>query len=210
MYFMHKCRPRAVSAPGRAGSRRVCQVTAREMVTLRSVQGPRQANQVLGEVGIDLPRACGIRIGQRIARNRLATKPHVVQPTSLSPQIDLDLTQGFAVGQLGECHGEELIQTRAVLDLVLSIVISHTVTKRAQRQIEHELRENELALVHEGFGRKSAKNSKSDFRRSNRDQNETPNSTNKSLTYDVLRLKRWDTTDFLCERKLHLLTYHQI
>jgi hypothetical protein len=42
-----------------------------------------------------------------------------------------------------------------------------------QRQIEHELRKYERALVHGGFGRKSAKNPKSDFRRSNRDQTET-------------------------------------
>jgi hypothetical protein len=49
--------------------------------------------------------------------------------------------------------------------------------------------------VHGGYGRKPAKNPKSDFRRSNRDQTETPNSTSKSLTYDALMCKRWDTTD---------------
>jgi hypothetical protein len=65
-------------------------------------------------------------------------------------------------------------------------MVGHTATKRAHRQVEHELRKYELALVHEGFGRKSAKNPKSDFRRSNRDQTETPNSTSKSLTYDAL------------------------
>jgi hypothetical protein len=64
-------------------------------------------------------------------------------------------------------------------------VICNAAAKRTQRQIEHELRKYELALVHGGFGRKSAKNPKSDFRRSNRDQTETPNSSSKSLTYDV-------------------------
>jgi hypothetical protein len=49
-------------------------------------------------------------------------------------------------------------------------MVGHTATKRAQRQIEHELRKYELALVHSGFGRKPAKNHKSDARRSNRDQ----------------------------------------
>jgi hypothetical protein len=34
------------------------------------------------------------------------------------------------------------------------------------------------------------KNPAADFRRSNRDQIETPNSANKSLTYDVLMCKR--------------------
>jgi hypothetical protein len=65
-------------------------------------------------------------------------------------------------------------------------VVGHTASERAQRQVEHELRKYELALVHGGFGRKSAKNPKSDFRRSNRDQTQAPNSTSKSLTYDVL------------------------
>jgi hypothetical protein len=65
-------------------------------------------------------------------------------------------------------------------------VLGHTAPKRAQRQVEHELRKYELALVHRGFGRKSAKNPKSDLRRSNRDQTETPNLASNSLTYDVL------------------------
>ena len=153
---------------------------------LRGVQGPRQANQVLGEVGIDLPWARGIRIGQRITRNGLATKAHVVQPSGLGAQIDLDVAKGLAIGQLSERHGKELVQAREVLDLVFAPMIGHTATKRAQWQIEHELRKYELALVHRGFGRKSAKNPQFDFRRSNRDQTETLNSASKSLTYNVL------------------------
>jgi hypothetical protein len=74
-------------------------------------------------------------------------------------------------------------------------VIGHTATKRAQGQIEHELREYELALMHDGFGRKPAKNRQSAFRRSNRDQTETLNLASNSLTYDVPMFKRWDTTD---------------
>ena len=152
---------------------------------LRGIQRSCNANQVLGEVRIDLPRTCGVRIGQSVARNRRAAKPHVIQPFGLSTQIDFDVAQRFAVGQLGKRHGEELIQAREVLDLVLSVVICNAAAKRTQRQIEHELREYELALVHGGFGRESAKNPKSDFRRSNRDQTETPNSSSESLTYDA-------------------------
>ena len=152
---------------------------------LLRIQRPRHADQVLCEVGIDLPRACGVRIGQRVARNRLATKSHVIQPPSLRSQIDFDVAKGLAVGQLSEGHGEELVQAREVFDLVFASVICHTAAKRTQRQIEHELRKNELALVHGGFGRKSAKNPKSGFRRSNRDQTETPNSSSESLTYDA-------------------------
>jgi len=105
--------------------------------------------------------------------------------SGLGSQLDLDIAQGLAVSQLGKGHGEELIQAREVLDLVFPFVIGHTAAKRTQRQVQHELRKYELALVHGVFGRESAKNPKSDFRRSNRDQTETPNSSSKSLSYDV-------------------------
>jgi hypothetical protein len=36
----------------------------------------------------------------------------------LGTQVDLDVAQGLAVGQLGKGHGEELVQAREVLDLV--------------------------------------------------------------------------------------------
>jgi hypothetical protein len=41
-------------------------------------------------------------------------------------------------------------------------------------------------LVHTGPSRKRAKGHKSDARRSNRDQTEMPESSSKSLTYEVL------------------------
>ena len=153
---------------------------------LLGVQGTRQANQMLGEVGVDLPRPCGVRVGQRVARNSLATKSHVIKPMGLGTQVDFDVAQGLPIGQLGESHRKELVQAREVLYLVLASVVGHTASKRAQGQIEHELRKYELALVHDGFGRKPAKNRQSAFRRSNRDQTQTLNLTSESLTYDVL------------------------
>jgi hypothetical protein len=71
----------------------------------------------------------------------------------LGTQVDFGVAQGFAVGQLREGHGEELVQAREVFDLVFSIVIGHTAPKRTQWQVEHELRQYELALVHESFAR---------------------------------------------------------
>ena len=163
---------------------------------LGGVQRASHTNLVLCKVGVDLPRARGICVGQRVARNRLATKPHVVQPAGLRTQVDFDVAQGFPVSQLREGHGKELVQTREVFDLVFAAMIGHAAAKRAQWQIEHKLREHELALVHGGFGRKSAKNPKSDFRRSNRDQTQALNYSSKSLPYDVLPCERWDTTDW--------------
>jgi hypothetical protein len=65
-------------------------------------------------------------------------------------------------------------------------MLGHTPAKSAHGQIGHELRENELALVHTGPSRCPAKGHKSDARRSNRDQTGMPNSASKSLTYEVL------------------------
>jgi hypothetical protein len=113
---------------------------------------------VLSEVGIDLPSTIGVRNGQGIARNRLAAKPYVVQPPSLPKQVDLDVAQVLSIRQLGKGHGEELVQTGEVLDACEASVVGHTAAKRAQRQVEHELHKNEIALVPGGLGQKPEKN----------------------------------------------------
>ena len=124
-----------------------------ERERLAGVQRPGHANGMLCKVGVDLPRTRGVCVGQRVARNRLAAKPHVVHPPGLRTQVDFDVVQGLPVSQLGEGHGKELIQTGEVFDLALPSVVCHTATKCAQWHKEHELREYELALVHGGFGR---------------------------------------------------------
>jgi hypothetical protein len=80
----------------------------------------------------------------------------------------------------------------------------------AQRQIEQELRKYELALVQGGFWRKSANNPRSDFRRSNRDQTQTPNSTSNSAWVRSAVRDRKSTT-LPCNKSLKFLqlTRHQ-
>lgn len=159
------------------------------------IQGSCHGDQMLGKVGVDLPRPCSVGIGQRIARNSLAAQPHVIKPLGLGAQIDFDIAQRFAVGQLGKSHGQELIHAGEVLDLVIAAVLGYAPTKSTQRQKGHELRKNQLALVHGDPLRMCAKDSKAWRRRSNRDQTEMPKIQGKSSTYDVLMSKRWDTTD---------------
>ena len=153
---------------------------------LAGVQRTGNANEMLRQVGVDLPRTRGVCIGQRVARNRLTTKPHVIQPPGLGAQIDLDVSKRFPIGQLGECHRKELIQTREVVNFVIAPIFGYAAAKGAQRQVRHELRKHELALVHSGQMRIRAKDPQSDIRCSNRDQTEMLISANKSLTYDVL------------------------
>jgi hypothetical protein len=63
---------------------------------------------------------------------------------------------------------------------------SHASSKGGQRQIRHDLRENEFALMHGSLRRISAKSPNSAPRRSNRDQTKTSIYTNESLTYEPL------------------------
>ncbi len=94
--------------------------------------------------------------------------------------------QRLAIGQLDEGHGEELIQAGEVLDFEVALMRGHASTKGAQRQMHHELREDELTLVHGGNKRKSAQNRDFGIRCSNRDQTEVLKLASKSLTYDDL------------------------
>jgi hypothetical protein len=150
------------------------------------IQGTRHGDQVLRKVGVDLPRPSCIGIGQGVARNRLAAQTHVIQPLGLSTQIDLDVAQRLAVGQLSKGHRQELIHAGELLDLVIATVSGHASTKSAQGQKRHELRENKLALVHCGPLRANAKDHKSWNRSSNRDQAEMPENHCESLTYEAL------------------------
>ena len=162
---------------------------------LFGIQRARHGDQVLREVGVDLPRPGCIGVGQGVARNCLAAQTHVIQPLGLSTQIDLDVAQRLAVGQLSKGHGQELVQAGEVLNFVIASVLGNAAAKRAQRQEGHELRENKLALVHCGPLRDDAKDHKSWNRSSNRDQTEMPKNQGKSLTYEALMWKGWDTTE---------------
>ena len=115
-----------------------------------------------------------------------------VTPFELCIALGAGHKEGFGLvnhEQTGKVHGKELIQAREVLDFVFSPVICHTATIRAQRQKSHELRKYELALVHDGLRRKSAKNPKSDLGRPNRDQTETLNWTSKSISTSFANAK---------------------
>ncbi len=153
---------------------------------LFGIQRARHGDQVLREVGVDLPRPRCIGVGQGVARNGLAAQPHVIQPLGLGTQIDLDVAQRLAVGQLSKGHGQELVRAGEILNLVIAAVSGHASTESAQGQKRHELRENKLALVHCGPLRANAKDHKSWNRSSNRDQTEMMKNQGKSLTYEAL------------------------
>ncbi len=159
-----------IDGGGIEGIHRCIQVHAQRFV---GIQRARHRNQMLREVGVDLPRSCGVRIGQGIARDSSAAKSHVIEPMRLRSQIDFDVAQRFAIGQLRKRHGEELIQTRKIFDLVFAAMGCNATAKSAQRHEDHELRKNEFALMHRRLWRITAKVAKFAPQRSNRDQTKT-------------------------------------
>lgn len=150
---------------------------------LAGVKRPSDADQVLRKVGIDLPGARCVGVGQRVSRNRLASKSQMVQTLGLRPQIDLDIAKRLAVGQLREGHRQELIETGEIVHLVIASVGGHAAPKSTQWQMGHELSKNEFAMMHVGPKRKGAKEPNSEPQRSNRDQNQTSIYANNSSTY---------------------------
>ena len=172
-----------VDGGGIEGIDRCVQIHRQRLV---GVQRPSDADQVLREVGVHLPRPHRIRVGQGVARNRLAAKAHVVQPRRLRPQVDLDVAQRLACRQLRKGHREELVQTGEVLHFVIAAMRCHAAAERGNRQMGHDLREHEHSLMHGSLPRRSAKGPKSAPRRSNRDQTKLLVSVFQSSTYNRL------------------------
>ena len=150
------------------------------------VERASDTNQVPRQSGVDVPRACHFRVGQRVARNRLAAKTHVIQALRLGAQIDLDIAQRLSVGQLCEGHREELIQASEVLDFEIFVVTRDTAAKSTHGQMSHKLSEHELALMHGGLRRENAKNRESENSTFKSRPDEMLKPASKSLTYDVL------------------------
>jgi Txe/YoeB family toxin of Txe-Axe toxin-antitoxin module len=105
--------------------------------------------QVMGQIGKDFPGSDAVCIGQRVARDRLAAQPHMIEMFALRSQIDLDIAQRFARSELCKGKNQELIQTTEILNLVLRSTSCNHSTECFERQISHDLREYQLSIVHD-------------------------------------------------------------
>jgi hypothetical protein len=111
------------------------------------VQLPRLADQHLRHIGIDAPIALFVGLGQRAARNFTA-KAHVVEAWMHAPQAGFDVAEALPIGELREGQGQELVQAREALYLVLAPVTLHATAEFRQRKEIQELGENRAACVH--------------------------------------------------------------
>src|SRR5271170_6075524 len=101
---------------------------------------------MLGEVGVDTPVAHRVGVGHRVARNARAAKTQPVEFGRLRPQTSLDVPQTFPPRQLSKRKTAKLIEAREAFDLALTVIAIHAATERRQRQVNHDLRKDELAL----------------------------------------------------------------
>jgi len=77
----------------------------------------------------------------------------VIKLRALGTKTRLDIAQTVPIGQLREGHAQELIQARERFHLPLALISGHASAKRGQWKVLHQLREHELALVHQSSPR---------------------------------------------------------
>jgi len=140
-------------------------------------------------------RTTGASWRSGVARNCLTAQAHAIQQLGLRTQIGLYVAQRLAASQLSKSDGQELVHAGEIFNLVIASVLGNAAAKRAPRQERHELRKNKFAFAHCGPMRANAKDHKSWNRSSNRDPSKITKTQCKSLTYEVLIRKRWDTAE---------------
>ena len=99
---------------------------------------PRDADQMLCEVGIDPPIAHRVGIGQGVASDG-AAETQMIELGGLRAQTSFDVAQAFAPGQLRKRQTQILIKAGESLDLVLATIARDGPTKCRQRQMRHDL-----------------------------------------------------------------------
>jgi len=130
-------------------SRGIDRIVQIEPQVLVDVQWAGDANQCLGEIGIDTPVPALVRVGEG-GSGDVSSDAHVVQLVFLSTQARFDIAQTLAEGELRKGHAEVLVETGEGLRVTVAVVARHTAPEGVNRQMVDDLRENEPAGVHDG------------------------------------------------------------
>lgn len=111
-----------------------------------SVEAPRLSHENLGKVGVNVPGTMFVGVSQVGSGDTAADSHSMAMRTEA--QACLDVAQAFAIGQLREAHGQELIARTQTATAPLHWVRTHTsIELRAMEKIEN-LREDQTPLVH--------------------------------------------------------------
>ena len=113
------------------------------------VQASGDADQDLGEVGMDPPVASLVGVGEGRARDTPA-RAHVVELALLGAQAGLNVAQAFTIGELGEGHAEIPVETGEGLLLMRVAIANDAASKAVHGKVIDELGEDDLADKHGG------------------------------------------------------------
>jgi len=72
----------------------------------------------------------------------------VIQLVPLGTETSFDVSQAFAISQLGKSHTEIMVEAGKLLDLEIAIVAIDALMKNMEWKMLHNLRENELSGIH--------------------------------------------------------------
>ena len=114
------------------------------------IQGTGQADEGLGEVGVQAPVALPVGVGEGVAGDA-AAQSQVVEFVLVRAQADLDVAQALAVGELGEGQAEELVQAGKGFDVVVAVIALNATAEGFHGQMGHDLGKDELTGRHKGF-----------------------------------------------------------
>ena len=95
-------------------------------------------NQDLSEVGVDAPISDLVGVSQGIARH-VSSKAHMIELLLVAPEASLDVSETFAIGELGKTHTKELIPAGKRFDLVVALVALDTFLKFVLGEELHQL-----------------------------------------------------------------------
>jgi len=87
-------------------------------------------------------------MGESVARDP-AADAHVVELFLGCPEADLDVSEAFAIGELGKGQAEKLVPARKALDLVVAVVALYALAKLVDGEEIHQLRENSPTSIHQ-------------------------------------------------------------
>ena len=95
-------------------------------------------------------------MSQGIARD-VSAKAHVIEFLLVAAKTGLDISETFAIGELGKGHAEELIPAGKGFDLVVALVALDTFLKFVLGKELHQLGENGFPNIHMPSPRKEVK-----------------------------------------------------
>ena len=104
-------------------------------------------DEYMGEIGIYMPVAGFVGVG-KCASGDGASYPGMIQFGVHGMKTSFDIAETFPIGELCECHAEELIETGECVNAEIALISMNAFVEFVKRKEIHELRENNPPSIH--------------------------------------------------------------